>query len=547
MNISHLNSRHLGVLLGVLGVVFLAAYFHKVANATLFFDDAWHATVAKNAVWGPGYASSYNGYSYFDPDVTTGPVPIGLAAAAIAVFGNQYSLPLYVASLLHLCLALTVIYGVFRVAGRSSAVSFAIALALLLSYFEPQWWQMLTGDMSSLLWGILGLQLTVQGMDGGRRGALLLAGCVLGLSLLSKSVGVMFLAASGAYVLWTGFRLRKNVSRALLTLLVGLLVCVLPWQLFKATAEAPPPDPDRVVASSALTRKVVGVVQLWEAQDKMAHIRQSVAISNALFTQKLGQYGLPAFSHLLLLLSSLALLVYALLGPNGQRDHLLLALALVTVGYWAWHFLLCVSLELKYTLYPLFMSVLLVLYWLCTTRLRWVAPLLLIVWMLSGPATARDEALRFYTFGSEPAAYRSELMAVAAVVEKIAEDPSSPPLAACGWMTMPWTLEYLLPRSNYFMDCYQHLARAMVLDSQTGTYRWRSDIDLSFILVVDEPLWAFDRLNSDKNAIMLEICGGNQLYRNAYYRILECRDADLRARIDPQLDNVFRELRRPGE
>jgi hypothetical protein len=547
LNTSHLNSRLIGVLLVVLGTWFLAGYFHKVANATLFFDCAWHATVAKNAVWGPGYASSYNGYSYFDPDVTTGPVPIGLAAAAIAVFGNQYSLPLYVASLLHLCLALAVICGVFRVAGRSSAIAFAIALALLLSYFEPSWWQMLTGDMSSLLWGILGLQLTVQGMDGGRRGALLGAGCMLGLSLLSKSVGVVFLAASGAYVLWTGFRHRKMESRALLTLVVGFLICLLPWQLYQATTEVPTADPDRVVASSALTRKVVGVVQLWEARDKTAHIRQSVAISNALFSQKLGQYGLPAFSHLLLLLSSLALLVYALQGPNGQRDHLLLALALATVGYWAWHFLLCVSLDLKYTLYPLFMSVVLVLYWLCTTRLRWVAPLLLIVWMLSGPATARDEALRFYSFGSVPDAYRSDLVAVAAAVENIAEDPSTPPLAACGWMTMPWPLEYVLPGSNYFMDCYQHLARAMVRDSQTGTYRWRSDIDLSFILVVDESLWSFDLLNSDKNAIMLEICGGNQLYRNNFYRILECRDADLRSGIDPLADSLFHELRRPGE
>jgi len=132
-------------------------------------------------------------------------------------------------------------------------------------------------------------------------------------------------------------------------------------------------------------------------------------------------------------------------------------------------------------------------------------------------------------------------------VQGISNDQSVQPLAACGWMTMPWSLEYVLPGSGYFMDCYQHLARAMVRDSQTGTYRWRSDIDLGFTLVVDDSLWVFDRLNSDKNKIILDICGDNQLYRNAYFHILECRDADLRSHIKPREDSPFLELRRPGE
>jgi len=547
LNTRLLFSRLIGVLLLAFGAWFLAGYFYKVANATLFFDSAWHATVAKNAVLGPGYASSYNGYSYFDPDVTTGPVPIGLAGAAIALFGNQYSLPLYVASILHLCLALAVVWGVWKMAGRACAIAFAVSIALLLSYFEPRWWQVLTGDMGSLLFGILGLQFTVRGMQVGHRGALWGAGCLLGLSLLSKSVGVMFFAAGGAYVLLIGLRRREIAFPSLLILLAGILACLLPWQLYKAQTEVPPVEADRVVAGSALARKVVGVVHLWQAEDKLAHVRQSVTISNALFNQKLSQYGLPAFSHLLMCLISLALMVYAFRQRGDPRDEFTLTLALATVGYWAWHFLLCVSLEQKYTLYPLFMSMVLILYWVCTTRLRWIAPPLLLVWILGGPAPARSEAVQLYSFGSEPDAYRPALVAVATEVQGIADDQSARPLAACGWMVMPWSLEYLLPGSGYFADCYQRLARAMVRDPRTGAYLWRRDMDLGFTLVVDESLWAFDQLNSDKNAIILEICGGNELYRNAYFRILECRDADLRSHIEPSKDSPFLELRRPGE
>jgi len=535
------------VLLVVFSAWFLAGYFYKVANATLFFDSAWHATVAKNAVLGPGYASSYNGYTYFDPDVTTGPVPIGLAAAAIALFGNQYSLPLYVAGILHLCLALAVIYGVSRAAGRTSAVAFAVSVALLLSYFEPRWWQVLTGDMGSLLFGILGLQLAVYGTASSRPRVLLGAGCLLGLSLLSKSVGVIFLVAGCMYLVLAGLRQRRSGLPSLLVVVAGILVCVLPWQWYKASTEMPVENSRRVVANSALTRNVVGVVQLWEAKDKPGHIEKSIAISNALFNQKLGQYGLPGFSYLPLCLASFALLLYAFLRRGAPREDVLFCLALAAVGYWTWHFLLCVSLERKYTLYPLFMSMLLLLYWLSTTRLRWFAPPLLVLWMLAGPPAARSEALQFYSFGSGPDGYRPALEAVAAEVQGIAEDRRERPLAACGWMTMPWPLEYVLPGSGYFMDCYQRLADAMVRDPGTGTWRWRRDVDLGFTLVVDESLWAFDQLNSDKNAIMLEICGDNTRYRNAYFRILACRDADLRSHISPSGSSIFRELRRPGE
>ena len=94
-------SRLFFLVLVLFAVWFVAAYLYKAGSTTLFFDSAWHGSVAKNLAQGPGYASSYDGYQFFDPDVTTGPAPIGLLAAAIAVFGNPYSLPLYVASVLH--------------------------------------------------------------------------------------------------------------------------------------------------------------------------------------------------------------------------------------------------------------------------------------------------------------------------------------------------------------------------------------------------------------------------------------------------------------
>jgi len=548
LNTTRLNSRLFGALLLVFATWFLAGYFLKVANAPLFFDSAWHATVAKNVVRGPGYASSYDGYTFFDPDVTTGPVPIGLTAAAIAIFGNQYSLPLYVASILHLCLALAVICGVSRVAGRTSAIAFAIAVALLISYFELHWWQVLTGDMSSMLWGILGLELTVRGRGEGRGGVLLGAGIVLGLSLLSKSVGVMFLAASACCLVWAGLRQRKIEPRPLLLVVAGLVVCLLPWQLYKAAVGVPAAQAGaQIEAGSPLTRKVVGVVQLWQAPDKLAHIRKSITISNALLQHKLGSYGLPVFSHLALFLASVALLVYAGLDRRGKRDRLLLALALATVAYWCWYLVLCVSLEQKYTLYPLFMSMLLVLYWLSTTRFRWLAPALVAGWILLGPAAAREGTLRFYGFGWPQDTYRPNLMAAADEVAGIAAKKDRVPLAACGWMTMPWQLEYVLQGSNYFTDCYRLLRQAMLLDPQTGAYHWRNGIDLGFILVVDELLWALDRLNGDKDAIILDICGSNQLYRNDYFRILECRDADLRSGIKPSRESLFLQRRRPGE
>jgi hypothetical protein len=549
LNTKSNNSKLVVILLMFACAWFLSAYLHKTSNTMLFFDSGWHATVAKNLANGAGYASSYNGYTFFDSEVTTGPALIVLAAAAMALFGNEYSLPLYVASLLHLGLTLAIIVGVFRVVGRRSAIVFALSLALLLSYFESRWWHVFGADMSALLWGILGLQFVAHGVESGRGGVLVVAGFLLGLTLLSKSIGIVLLAGAGVYVLVANYRNRGRTARALLTIALCLAICLFPWQLYKTTAAVPSVDlsaAESVVVRGPLERNVVGVVQLWEAPNKLAHVKKSVVISNSLFRQKLSTYGLPAYSHLALFLASLLLMIYAFQNLQEQRNQFLLVLALATVGYWVWHLFLCVALEQKYTLYPLLMRMVLLLYWLCTIRLLWLAPSLLILWVLLGPAPARDEAIRFYGFGYEEDMYHHDLMAVAGELSHFDRNPPAAPLAACGWMSMPWPLEYVMPGSNNFIDCYQHLRQAIVQNSQTGAYQWRENGDLGFILVVDELLWAIDKMDKDKHEVMQDICAENQLYKNSYFRILECRDADIRGKIIPAADSPFLQLRKPG-
>jgi hypothetical protein len=85
-----------------------------------------------------------------------------------------------------------------------------------------------------------------------------------------------------------------------------------------------------------------------------------------------------------------------------------------------------------------------------------------------------------------------------------------------------------------------------VQNSATGAYQWRDDDDLGFILVVDEWLWALDKLDSDKHATMQSICAKNQRYKNDHFRILECRDEDIRRNIIPAADSPFLQFRKPG-
>ena len=102
----------------------------------------------------------------------------------------------------------------------------------------------------------------------------------------------------------------------------------------------------------------------------------------------------------------------------------------------------------------------------------------------------------------------------------------------------------MLPDSNNFIDCYQHLRDNIEADASGSSYHWRDKADLGFVLVVEDILWQLDRANTSKIPIMMEACGANEIYRNDFFRLLECRDEDIRRLVPLTQDSPFLQINR---
>jgi len=531
-------------LLVILTAWFLAAYLDKTAATALYFDSAWHGSVAKNVAIGVGYASSFDGLHHFEPDVTTGPAPILLAALAIKIFGNAYSLPLYVAALLNLTLAIAVMAGVWRLRGRSTALASAACFALLLTFYEERWWHIFTGDLPALLLGLLGLQALALALHDGQTRHFALTGLALALALLSKLLAAIVLMAALGMVLIYIWRNRSQPgstlpARGIVVLVIALGLPLLAWQLYSADS---PTGEDR---SGVWERNSVGISQLLKAEKPLQHMGTALQASHRALNQKLGRYGLPVGSYLLLLAASVLICVHALRHQSGPWQTWLAGFALACCGFWLWHLLFNLSQLTKYTLYPTLMTLWLMCMAAAGTRWRWYTALVLVAWIVLSPSRTADHALRFASFSYPDDIYRAELLAMAAEIEQYQQELGRPPLAACGWNNAPWPLEYVLPGAANFLDCHQHLLRAMRMGPD-GEYQWIEGQNLGFSLVQERILWKLDKLDREKNTLILELCDRQAIYENEGFRLLRCRDAALREGIPLEKDSPFLEINRPG-
>ncbi len=516
----------------VLLLLFFAAYWDKTSNTVLFFDSGWHATVAKNLAEGHGYASSYHGFKPFDPDVTTGPVPIGIMALAIATTDNHYWLPATVQSLLNLTLLVLVLLAIRRLGGVRACVAAATAVGLLLTFFEERWWHIFTGDMPSLLLGCLSLALLVAGTHRRSIRYLMVSGLLSGAAVLSKSVGVVMLLAGLCYLLLLAKRKTHLAAGAALVFCIGVTLPNAIWLGLKDTPAQGKP---------AMDRAVVGISQLIAAPDKAVHIRKSLKISQSALNRKLGRYGAPANSFWILPFAIMLLTVIVMLKRSGHWHHFLLCLCIASLGFWAWHLFLNVSPLSKYGLYPLWLSLFTLLLAISGSRVPWLAPVLVILWITVAPVRSQDAVFKFFSFGYPNDFYRDHVESIAEQVVAYRSSKAQLPLAACGWQSIPWQLEFVLPEANNFSDCYQMLDEAVIEDAATGRKYFDPDIDLGFVLISERVLWKLRQNNWEPHRIIEATCGRHILYENEGFRMLRCDDQAIRRSLDPNKYTSFSE------
>jgi len=253
------SSRFRAIAINIVAVVVAALFVlnliaQLVANSLCCADDAYYAVAARNIAIGIGYASTYgaqpgSGIVTFDPAITTGPVLILPAAAAVRLFGNRYWVPGSVVLVANVLLLAWLCVRLRRFAVSRQSWLIVIAATVvglnLITIDHYEHWYALLGELPALLLLCIGLSYV---WGDGSRWRYLAGGLLLGAAFQTKTLALFALPVVLVLVAWktmvdagTGNRgtsdaLRSRVRPALgavTLLLVGFLIPMALFEVFK--------------------------------------------------------------------------------------------------------------------------------------------------------------------------------------------------------------------------------------------------------------------------------------------------------------------------
>lgn len=180
----------------------------SVVKNSIKYDDAYNASVAKNFIKGPGYATTYDKVIFFNPDITTGPTLIIPTSLLILIFGNQYWVPgLTTVIVINFLLVLMFCLKGWASVKVRSIVTLGFILVLLLFNVESSLFA-LVGEVPSILLSIICVILISQFPSHSKFA--FLSGIFSGLASLTKLMAITTLPV---IILFIGVGYRKNVFK----------------------------------------------------------------------------------------------------------------------------------------------------------------------------------------------------------------------------------------------------------------------------------------------------------------------------------------------
>lgn len=554
-------------------------------------DDAMFLSVPKNWLNGYGWATSYSEKIPFNPDFTAGPTVLLPAALLIWIFGNTWWIAGLTGALLNLGLLGIALWRIHHTWPKGEM--YALALITAAFVIRPDDISNLSGYYTAAL---LILLMTILGYDEtlplSRRAWLV--GLLGALALHTKPLALPAVIFVTTLFVWHGCCLTRQQRLPLHTLVslfarVGtpLLVLLGGWALWRTSVLTSYPETYqeawRAYSHAFFLQHGSGLHQWLNAQDKLQYVLGNIDRNLFHIEQALAQSHIrnpflgdaPAdVRHVigfiwlgLTALVTLGSLWQLLKKPTNAPARILFVLGACSVLYFGWFLGFAMALSAGHALFPLQWSawILLMATVSCLdAHLRHghaVKLMLLLCAMIIMnliPTHARPALLLQTDPLQSPASQLDALQ----FLQQVRVDF---PLAGCGYSAYPRHLEYLLPESQNFLDCYDLIEDHAILDTDAyyrdnaldpalhpdamrhfrenmardkslqAHFHWR-DAPLNFTLVLS--LQSFG--HAIRFAPILQACLPNVHYRNQNMLVLSCRDVDLRHAID--LDFMMREI-----
>ncbi|HEY9036550.1 MAG TPA: hypothetical protein VIM96_07535 [Pseudomonadales bacterium] len=525
----------------VLFALFTAIILYSARSTPLTFDSARHALIARNVIEGHGFVVSYPDYTPLTI-TSSGPTLILPAALIMALTGNQLWVPAFASAILNCSLLGIFLFYLQRI--LSSPRRMAATTALLLFFFlwyEPIWWTHFIGETSALLCLLIACAMAtnIPRPDAYKHYGLI--GMMLAFSLLARPMTIPGIAGLGTYLLiahiqyYKGRICWKNLGLMLAAGLFGLIIAEMPFRFYEAWTVAQ--------YDSVTYGQFWGTFIEAYANTSSSGVRHFLSghaenpfLINAkanlqLFSTVMHRYGINNILALAIWAGALMAGLTLSLRAKTKLDRLSGIVGWGLFYYSLWFFFLCQSAGMdRYLIHPILMALILITL-LCARYRNILSTTMLIgtlcLVMPTAQSTLLKQMITFADIGwmeGHSTQYNTEVITTA---DFIASHSFTFPLMNCGWIGSTPELEYLLPRTGNFQDCFDVIEAALVPAENTTdpqhAYRWRQPVN--FTLVINKLQWRFAKFfvpNRIRHKTLIQACAPQPVYDSLLYQILDC-------------------------
>lgn len=483
---------------GILGLaalvsvtLFVFFQFNHAFYYTLFIDEAWMASVAKNLTLGYGWSTSYGQVFPFDPEITTGPGLLAFVALGIKAFGNLIWVPRVSALALNLLLCGFLVWRLRAVLGTRMQLVALILWPLVYSRISVYLWIAPVGEVTGFLYTALAATLVYQGMESGKDRLVIAGGLVAGLAWLTKLVIVISLGGILAYPLFhiwhriPGITVAR-VLRQWVWLIAAMAMLPLLWWLYQQVILGTLPIDLAAYRESRVRylflktgSGIDDLVGSWQAGHLLAYLGQRILGNLAVYASSLEHFPLPGtwfFVPTLLVLA--ASLLHALYRFDTPAIRWQLAILLPAALHLGWAIIFSDVWHSQHMVHGLFLA------WFVLVAMiaRHCLVALLFGFGLAGGimysllASPPEQELA-WPYGRE--LYRLETghpptyLALGRVLGWLESNQADRTLAGCGYL-IAREVEYALPQVNRVVDCQYLLGKVLQFDGDAflNRYPW---------------------------------------------------------------------------
>ncbi|MFZ3154713.1 hypothetical protein [Pseudomonas sp.] len=514
---------------------FAAALVFSAIQQPLVYDDAYNAAVSRNIADGKGWVTDYHATVPFNSTVTSGPTLLLPAAVLINFLGVKLWIPAL--SNVLLMLSGLLLYGLaLRRLTDSTSQYLAVVIATLvfLGLYDTRAWSEFVGDgfipIAVAAVSVL-LVCVLERKSGGE--ALVLAGVLLGLTLLSKLYGVIAILGLLAALLWClgrawiqGTPLR--LVRLLGPLFLGAGCILLPWLLYKAhvlSALSEEVRAQRAIFDAQFFKAFgSGIDGLYQADDLFAYM-WGVAqrnFSGLVRSFEIPQWWAGGWVFALFCLPLITGLVLAFRREVKGYALLLFLLAGAASAHWIWF--MCISTGApRYARIAIILSCM-ILALLLSLRLRsWLVPAALAVAVVMLPPAKKETVLGLALFKTAPA---DALAAQKNFIRAASVRGEEGPLVGCNW-AVSRLLDYAAPEDQPLKDVVLLLSDALNSERESGAAHAGQMTELAnplqFRFAISEMEWAFHKsIGTCPIPQYLDSVCDQPLFNEGFYTIKRC-------------------------